>query len=164
LPQVTSRLPPPIDQTESGKEKQQSRNDGAAACPREPTRQLTVPISTSHNQPPNSVRVRVPTYTIPAFYLLDVVCPTRTTRRGMAGSVKLCSHSSEFTRIPQSLAAALTRSLPRGQTASCTTSVGAYFVGATLSEAIGSAWSAYPSRLAYAMRIGQRTAVHLGTA
>lgn len=41
---------------------------------------------------------------------------------------------------------------------------GAYFVGATLSEAIGAARSAYPSRLAYAMRIGHRTAVHLGTA
>jgi hypothetical protein len=40
---------------------------------------------------------------------------------------------------------------------------GAYFVGATLSEAIGAARSAYPSRLAYAMRIGHRTAVHLGT-
>ena len=41
---------------------------------------------------------------------------------------------------------------------------GAHFVGATLSEAIGAARSAYPSRLAYAMRIGHRTAVHLGTA
>ena len=41
---------------------------------------------------------------------------------------------------------------------------GAYFVGATLSEASGAARSAYPSRLAYAMRIGHRTAVHLGTA
>jgi hypothetical protein len=41
---------------------------------------------------------------------------------------------------------------------------GAYFVGATLSEAIGAARSADPSRVAYAMRIGHRTAVHLGTA
>jgi hypothetical protein len=41
---------------------------------------------------------------------------------------------------------------------------GTYFVGATLREAIGAARSAYPSRLAYAMRIGHRTAVHLGTA
>jgi hypothetical protein len=41
---------------------------------------------------------------------------------------------------------------------------GAYFVGATLSEAIGAARSAHPSRLAYAMRIGHRTTVHLGTA
>ena len=40
---------------------------------------------------------------------------------------------------------------------------GAHFVGATLSEAIAAARSAYPSRLAYAMRIGHRTAVHLGT-
>ena len=41
---------------------------------------------------------------------------------------------------------------------------GAYFVGATLSEAIGAARNAYPYRLAYAMRIGHRTAVHMGTA
>jgi hypothetical protein len=41
---------------------------------------------------------------------------------------------------------------------------GTHFVGATLSEAIGAARSAYPSRHAYAMRIGHRTAVHLGTA
>ena len=40
---------------------------------------------------------------------------------------------------------------------------GAHFVRATLSEAIGAARSAYPSRLVYAMRIGHRTAVHLGT-
>ena len=39
---------------------------------------------------------------------------------------------------------------------------GAHFVGATLSEAIGAARRAYPHRLAYAMRIGHRTAVHLG--
>ena len=41
---------------------------------------------------------------------------------------------------------------------------GEYFVGATLSEAIGAARKAYPYRLAYALRIGHRTAVHLGTA
>jgi hypothetical protein len=41
---------------------------------------------------------------------------------------------------------------------------GAHFVGTTLREAIGAARSAYPSRLAYAMRIGHRTAVHLGIA
>jgi hypothetical protein len=41
---------------------------------------------------------------------------------------------------------------------------GAHFVGATLREAMGAARSAYPSHLAYAMRIGHRTAVHLGTA
>lgn len=40
---------------------------------------------------------------------------------------------------------------------------GAYFVGATLSEAVKAARNAYPSRLAYAIRIGHRTAVHLGT-
>ena len=40
---------------------------------------------------------------------------------------------------------------------------GEYCVGATLSEAIGAARSVYPHRLAYAMRIGHRTAVHLGT-
>jgi hypothetical protein len=39
---------------------------------------------------------------------------------------------------------------------------GEYFVGATLSEAIGAARRAHPHRLAYAMRIGHRTAVYLG--
>ena len=41
---------------------------------------------------------------------------------------------------------------------------GAYFVGATLSETIGTSRSAYPSRLAYAIRIGHRTTVHMGAA
>ena len=40
---------------------------------------------------------------------------------------------------------------------------GEYFVGATLSEAIGAARRAHPHRVAYVMRIGHRTAVHLGT-
>ena len=40
---------------------------------------------------------------------------------------------------------------------------GEYFVGATLSEAIGAARRAHPYRVAYAVRIGHRTAVHLGT-
>lgn len=40
---------------------------------------------------------------------------------------------------------------------------GAYFLGATLSEAIGAARSVYPHQLAYAMRIGHCAAVHLGT-
>ena len=40
---------------------------------------------------------------------------------------------------------------------------GEYFVGATLSEAIGAARRAHLHRVAYAMRIGHRTAVHLGT-
>lgn len=39
---------------------------------------------------------------------------------------------------------------------------GEYFVGATLSEAIGAARRAHPQRVAYAMRVGHRTAVHLG--
>lgn len=40
---------------------------------------------------------------------------------------------------------------------------GAYFVGATLSEAVGAARRAHPQRVAYALRIGHRAAVHLGT-
>ena len=40
---------------------------------------------------------------------------------------------------------------------------GEYFVGATLSEAIGAARRAHPQRIAYAVRIGHRAAVHLGT-
>lgn len=40
---------------------------------------------------------------------------------------------------------------------------GEYFLGATLSEAIGAARKAYPNRLAYALCIGHRTAVQLGT-
>jgi hypothetical protein len=40
---------------------------------------------------------------------------------------------------------------------------GEYFVGATLSKAIGAARIAHPRRVAYAMRIGHRTAVQLGT-
>jgi hypothetical protein len=39
---------------------------------------------------------------------------------------------------------------------------GEYFVGATLSEAIGAARRAHPHRLTYALRIGHRAAVHLG--
>ena len=39
---------------------------------------------------------------------------------------------------------------------------GEYFVGGTLSEAIGAARRAYPHRLVYALRIGHRAAVHLG--
>jgi len=40
---------------------------------------------------------------------------------------------------------------------------GEYFVGATLSEAIGAARRAHPHRVAYALRIGHSAAVHLGT-
>ncbi len=39
---------------------------------------------------------------------------------------------------------------------------GEYFVGVTLSEAIGAARKAHPQRIAYAMRVGRRAAVHLG--
>ena len=39
---------------------------------------------------------------------------------------------------------------------------GEYFVGATLSEAIGAARRAHPHRVAYALRIGHRATVHLG--
>ncbi len=39
---------------------------------------------------------------------------------------------------------------------------GEYFVGTTLSEAVGAARKAYPHRVAYTLRIGHRTAVHLG--
>lgn len=40
---------------------------------------------------------------------------------------------------------------------------GDYFVGATLSQAIGAARKAHPHHLAYAMRIGHQAAVKLGT-
>ena len=39
---------------------------------------------------------------------------------------------------------------------------GEYFVGATLSEAIGAARRAHPHRVAYALRIGHGAVVHLG--
>ena len=39
---------------------------------------------------------------------------------------------------------------------------GEYFVGATLSEAIGAARRAHPHRLAHVLRVGHRAAVHLG--
>jgi hypothetical protein len=40
---------------------------------------------------------------------------------------------------------------------------GEYFVGTTLSEAIGAARRAHPHRVAYALRIGHHATVHLGT-
>jgi len=40
---------------------------------------------------------------------------------------------------------------------------GEYFVGATLSEAIAAARRAYPERVTYAVRVGHRAAVHLGS-
>jgi hypothetical protein len=39
---------------------------------------------------------------------------------------------------------------------------GDYFLGDTLSAAIGAARQAHPTRLAYALRIGHPAAVHLG--
>jgi hypothetical protein len=39
---------------------------------------------------------------------------------------------------------------------------GDYFLGQTLSEAIGAARRAHPNRLAHAMRVGHKTAVNLG--
>ncbi|MDB5339726.1 MAG: hypothetical protein JWN70_5345 [Planctomycetaceae bacterium] len=40
---------------------------------------------------------------------------------------------------------------------------GEYFLGKTLSEAIQAARRTHPSRLPYAMRVGTRPAIHLGT-
>ena len=40
---------------------------------------------------------------------------------------------------------------------------GEYFLGRTLSEAIGAARRTYPDRLAHAMRVGRRAALHFGT-
>ena len=40
---------------------------------------------------------------------------------------------------------------------------GNYFLGQTLSEAIQAARRAYPDRMPFAMRIGHRTAVQIGT-
>lgn len=39
---------------------------------------------------------------------------------------------------------------------------GDYFLGETLSEAIGAARKEHPERLSHALRIGHRTAVHFG--
>jgi len=39
---------------------------------------------------------------------------------------------------------------------------GDWFLGQTLSEAIGLARKAHPDRLAHAVRVGHRTAVHFG--
>ncbi len=40
---------------------------------------------------------------------------------------------------------------------------GEYFLGRTLSEAIGAARQAHPTRLSHAMRVGHTAAVHFGT-
>ena len=40
---------------------------------------------------------------------------------------------------------------------------GDYFLGRTLSEAIGAARKAHSDRLSHALRIGHKTAVHFGT-
>ncbi len=39
---------------------------------------------------------------------------------------------------------------------------GDYFLGKTLSEAIGAARRSHPDRLAHAMRVGHKTALHFG--
>ena len=39
---------------------------------------------------------------------------------------------------------------------------GDYFLGKTLSEAIGAARRSHPDRLAHAMRVGHKAALHLG--
>ncbi len=39
---------------------------------------------------------------------------------------------------------------------------GGYFLGATLSEAIGAARKAHPDRLVHAIRVGHKATVHLG--
>lgn len=39
---------------------------------------------------------------------------------------------------------------------------GDYFLGKTLSEAIGAARQAHPDRLAHAMRVGHKAALHFG--
>ncbi len=39
---------------------------------------------------------------------------------------------------------------------------GDYFLGKTLSEAIGAARLSYPDRLAHAMRVGHKAALHFG--
>ena len=40
---------------------------------------------------------------------------------------------------------------------------GRYFLGKTLSQAINAAREAYPDRLSYALRIGHRAAIHIGS-
>lgn len=39
---------------------------------------------------------------------------------------------------------------------------GEYFLGRTLSEAIGASRSKYPNRLAHALRVGHKATVHFG--
>ena len=39
---------------------------------------------------------------------------------------------------------------------------GDYFLGKTLSEAMGAAHAAHPDRLAHAMRVGHEAAIHFG--
>ncbi|MEX0820147.1 MAG: hypothetical protein WD070_11165 [Pirellulaceae bacterium] len=39
---------------------------------------------------------------------------------------------------------------------------GEYFLGRTLSEAIGASHLKYPDRLAHAMRVGHKAAIHFG--
>jgi hypothetical protein len=39
---------------------------------------------------------------------------------------------------------------------------GEYFLGDTFDEAVKAAWAKYPSRLSHTIRIGHRTAFHIG--
>lgn len=39
---------------------------------------------------------------------------------------------------------------------------GEYFLGGTLSEAIGASREKYPDRLAHALRVGHKATIHLG--
>ena len=39
---------------------------------------------------------------------------------------------------------------------------GEYFLGRTLSDAIGASRTKYPDRLAHALRVGHKAAIHLG--
>jgi hypothetical protein len=41
---------------------------------------------------------------------------------------------------------------------------GDYFLGPTLSEAVGAARVAHPDRLMHTLRVGHKAAIHLGTA
>ena len=70
------------------------------------------------------------------------------------------AHQAEWL-YEHSLKAALEQSHPEAFVAIEPVS-GEYFVGATLSEAIGAARKAHPQRIAYAVRVGHRAAVHLG--
>jgi hypothetical protein len=50
----------------------------------------------------------------------------------------------------------------KGQFVAIEPDSGDFFLGATLSEAIGASRKAYPNKLAYGMRVGQSAAVKIG--